>query len=169
MPVYRKYREAMGVEIDQSFSNNRLGLVFNEDDANVAITPGAMSDIFKPTVGDILKCAGDVLRKTRGVKYLFMVGWFSTSKYLTDAVRKAFGDKVKVLIPEDPALAVLKGAVQFGWKTDYVRTRIARKTYGVAIDEIFDKSKHRKLQKITTKSIAKAFFVDSSPKIAQWS
>ena len=143
MPIYRKYKEATGVDAEKSFVNNRLGLIFNEDDSIVAITPGAMSDIFKPTVDEILKCAGNVLRQRIGIKYIFMVGGFSTSKYLTEAVRKAFGDKVKVLIPEDPALAVLKGAVQFGWKPDFVRTRIARKTYGIAVDQHFNDFKHR--------------------------
>ena len=119
-----------------------------------------MGEIFKPTVDEILKCAGDVFRETRGIKYIFMVGGLSTSKYLTDAVRKAFGDKVKVLIPEDPALAVLKGAVQFGWKPDFVRTRI-RKTYGVEVDLIFDKYKHRKERKyreVNNKDYCKSVF-----------
>ena len=161
MPIYRKYKEATGVDIDQSFINNTLGLLFDKDESSVAITPGAMGDIFKPTVDEILKCASDVLRKTRGIKYIFMVGGFSTSKYLTPAVRKAFGDKVKVLIPEDPALAVLKGAVHFGWRPDFVRTRIARKTYGVATDPNFDESKHRmdsKFKKHDNKDYCKGVF-----------
>ena len=55
---------------------------------------------------------------------------------------------MRVLIPEDPALAVLKGAVQFGFRPDFVRTRIARKTYGVGISNIFDPSKHKIQYKI---------------------
>jgi hypothetical protein len=36
-----------------------------------------------------------------------------------------------VIVPEDAELAVLKGAVLFGHKPDYIAARIARYTYGV--------------------------------------
>ena len=152
MAMDKKYKEATGDDMCKSFTNNRLGIIFNDDEYTVGITAATMAGIFKPTVDSILKCTVDVLRKVRRVKYIFMVGGFSSSQYLTTAVRRSFGANVKVLIPEDPALAVLKGAVQFGWNRDFVRARIARKTYGAGCSLPFDESIHMKEKKFTTDS-----------------
>ena len=43
------------------------------------------------------------------LKYMFLVGGFAESPILQREVRHAFGAKLKVLIPQDVALTVLKG------------------------------------------------------------
>jgi hypothetical protein len=45
-------------------------------------------------------------------------------------------------VPEDAELAVLKGAVLFGHKPDYIVARIVRHTYGVRIREDFNPDIH---------------------------
>lgn len=47
------------------------------------------------------------------VSTLLMVGGFSESPFMQDAIMKAFPDK-RVIVPEEAGLAVLKGAVMFG-------------------------------------------------------
>jgi hypothetical protein len=44
----------------------------------------------------------DVLESPRvnGIKFLFLVGGFAESQILQHEVRKTFGDKVKVIIPQ---------------------------------------------------------------------
>lgn len=53
------------------------------------------------------------------VSTLLMVGGFSESPIVLDAIMKAFPDK-KVIVPEEAGLAVLKGAVLFGHESDAV-------------------------------------------------
>lgn len=53
------------------------------------------------------------------VSTLLMVGGFSESPIMQDAIMKAFPDK-KVIVPEDAGLAVLKGAVLFGYQSNSV-------------------------------------------------
>jgi len=43
------------------------------------------------------------------LKYMFLVGGFAESPMLQREIRQAFGAKLKVLIPQDVALTVLKG------------------------------------------------------------
>jgi len=43
------------------------------------------------------------------LKYMFLVGGFAESPILQREIRLAFGAKLKVLIPQDVALTVLKG------------------------------------------------------------
>lgn len=53
------------------------------------------------------------------VSTLLMVGGFSESPMMSDAVMNAFPSK-RVIVPEDAGLAVLKGAVLFGHQSNYV-------------------------------------------------
>lgn len=53
------------------------------------------------------------------VSTLLMVGGFSESPIVLDAIMKAFPDK-KVIVPKEAGLAVLKGAVLFGHESDAV-------------------------------------------------
>jgi hypothetical protein len=46
-------------------------------------------------------------------------------------------DNLFVIIPEDAGLAVLKGAVQFGFNPKVINPRISRFTYGVSTNKGF--------------------------------
>lgn len=47
--------------------------------------------------------------KTPGIEYLFLVGGFAESAMLQAEIRKEFGKQVKVVIPQEASLAILKG------------------------------------------------------------
>lgn len=46
-----------------------------------------------------------------GIKFMFLVGGFAESPMLQQAIRQNFGHLVKILIPYDVSLAILKGMV----------------------------------------------------------
>ena len=156
LSMNKKYQEATGGDIWDSFENNEhLGIIFNDSDSTIAIKSDRMNQVFKPTIDRILKCVDDVMKQIYGIKYIFMVGGLSSSQYLSNAIKEAFGYKAIVFIPEDPALAVLKGAVEFGFTPDFVRSRIARKTYGAGCTLPFDESIHKPENKIMAESGAR--------------
>jgi hypothetical protein len=64
------------------------------------------------------------------LKMIVLVGGFSGCKIIQENI-KSFFPSHRVIVPEDAELAVLKGAVLFGHKPDYIVARIARYTYGV--------------------------------------
>jgi hypothetical protein len=68
-------------------------------------------------------------------------GGFSGCKILQDKIRSFFPN-YHVIVPEDAELAVLKGAVLFGHKPDYIVARIARYTYGVSVMNDFNPAIH---------------------------
>ncbi|VDI31058.1 Hypothetical predicted protein [Mytilus galloprovincialis] len=70
-----------------------------------------------------------------GVHTLLAVGGFSESPVLIDAVKQKLGEKVNVIVPRDPGLAVLKGAVMFGFEPGTIKSRVSRYTY--------EKARHR--------------------------
>jgi hypothetical protein len=53
-----------------------------------------------------------------------MVGGLSESEYVQKSMQTAFPD-INVLIPEDPELAVMKGAVLFGFNPSVITARVA--------------------------------------------
>ncbi|CAC5408689.1 unnamed protein product [Mytilus coruscus] len=70
------------------------------------------------------------------VKMLLAVGGFSQSNILKDAISQKLGPYIRVIVPEDPEVAVLKGAVLYGFEPEIVTARISRFTYGVAVKKI---------------------------------
>ena len=97
-------------------------------DANLII------DMFKQASERIIELISDVLKKMKGsnLKMIVLVGGFSGCKIIQDNI-KSFFPSYRVIVPEDAELAVLKGAVLFGHKPDYIVARIARYTYGVEV------------------------------------
>lgn len=87
------------------------------------------------------------MTKTHTFNQILLVGGFSTCGLVQEAVRREF-PHCRVVIPFDPDLAVLKGAVLFGHNLDLISSRISRFTYGISFNPKFNSAihdiKHRK-------------------------
>ena len=70
------------------------------------------------------------------------MGGFAESPLLQVAVREAFDSKIKVIIPQEVGLTILRGAVLFGLDPTIVRVRRAAMTYGVGVLNRFIVGKH---------------------------
>ncbi|CAC5406610.1 unnamed protein product [Mytilus coruscus] len=75
------------------------------------------------------------------VKHVLMVGGFSECQLMQSAVRKAFPDQ-RIIIPDEAGLSVLKGAVLFGHKPDYIQSRVMRCSYGVKTNVAWNEKKY---------------------------
>ncbi|VDI02849.1 Hypothetical predicted protein [Mytilus galloprovincialis] len=62
--------------------------------------------------------------------------------------RKGGFSRKHVTVPDEAGIAVLKGAVLFGYKPDSISSRITRYTYGVEVVRIFDESKDSLRRKV---------------------
>ncbi|CAG2221299.1 unnamed protein product [Mytilus edulis] len=109
-----------------------------------------MKSLFDASCSNIVKEIKSVLQRVRStdLKTFLLVGGFSECPIIQDAIKQAFPD-VQILIPRhDPGLAVVKGAVLFGHKPDFITSRITRCTYGRRIRPIFDESKHDESKRV---------------------
>ena len=52
-----------------------------------------------------------------GIQYLFLVGGFAESPLLQHEIRRAFSSILKVIIPQDVSLTILKGTHMMKKKT----------------------------------------------------
>ncbi|CAC5404261.1 unnamed protein product [Mytilus coruscus] len=102
-----------------------------------------MKNIFKPTIDSIISLMQSVLDSDGliDVLQILLVGGFSECLLIQDAIKMKFPNK-RVIIPEEAALSVLKGAVLFGHRPFYIESRKMKYTYGIELQNQFDPSKH---------------------------
>jgi hypothetical protein len=108
------------------------------------LMPDAMMRLFQPTLDSIKNTISQVLAcpDVNGMEYLFLVGGFSESPILQFEIRKAFEHLMKIIIPQEVSLTILKGAVCFGLDPTVVTVRRSRLTYGVGVMNRFVRGVH---------------------------
>ncbi|XP_069129994.1 heat shock 70 kDa protein 12A-like [Argopecten irradians] len=84
-----------------------------------------------------------------GIKAIMLVGGFSESPVLQSKVREAFPD-IRMVVPPEAGLAVLKGAVIFGHEPETITTRISKYTYGIDTSVKFEEGVHDPAKLFTT-------------------
>lgn len=106
-------------------------------DASLALS------LFKSTSDDIVSSIKSIVQKKPLSNFagIIFVGGFAECKVIQRSVQTAF-PRQNIVLQEDPGSVVLKGAVLFGYKSDYISSRIAKYTYGVKAIVYFDKNKH---------------------------
>ena len=108
------------------------------------LQPSVVMSLFEPVVSAIIHHIQDllVIPELSGIEYLYLVGGFAESPVLQDAVRNAFRSNIRVVIPQDVSLTILKGAVMFGLDPTLVHIRRSVLTYGVGCLHKFVPGKH---------------------------
>ncbi|XP_071173937.1 heat shock 70 kDa protein 12A-like [Mytilus edulis] len=112
--------------------------------------------LFESTIQEIIKLIGEILQRqtARDVPTFLLVGGFSECVLVQDAIQKKFKDK-KIVIPDEAEITILKGAVLFGHKPDYITSRILGLTYGIRNCVNFDKEKHGEKRRVLYQGIEK--------------
>jgi len=110
-----------------------------------------MKSLFDKTINNIVSLVTDVLRNpaAKDVPLLLLVGGFAECPIVQAAMKKNFSNK-RIIIPEEAGLSVLKGAVLFGHKPDYIASRVMRFSYGAGVATLFDPDKHEQRRKFTS-------------------
>ena len=103
-----------------------------------------MMSFFEPVTATIVHHIQQLLAMPEllDIRYLFLVGGFAESPVLQEAVQNAFRSQLRVIIPQDVSLTILKGAVMFGQDPTLVHIRRSILTYGVGCLNIFIPGKH---------------------------
>ena len=85
----------------------------------------------------------------RDTKIILMVGGFSDSLMLQEAIKKEFS-YLKIIIPRETSSAILRGAVIFGHNPKSIFQRVLKKTYGVGKASPFIEGVHEEKYKTKT-------------------
>ena len=127
--------------------NERIQRFFRENvsvsSGYLNITMGVLGDLHRPIVTKIVEEMKKLLTKQslQDVKTIFFVGGFSEDQFLRKEISRRFSDK-RILIPPDPHLAIICGAVEFAKEPRLLRARVMGKTYGVGVYAKFNPEKH---------------------------
>ncbi|MCX5189953.1 Hsp70 family protein [Streptomyces sp. NBC_00268] len=113
--------------------------------AQIVLSPDEVEGLFDERVDGILDKVAEQLAtigRTRGTdpdpETLVLVGGFARSPWLRERMRARFGERHRILVPPDPALAVLEGAVHFAYRPDVFVSRQAKYTYGFETAKPFE-------------------------------
>ena len=109
----------------------------------IKIEPVEVEELFESSVAAVLQETAERLKEVRlndgppaGPEILLLVGGFAASKYLQESIRLRFGDEVRVIVPDNPAAAVMFGAVRLCHRPASIRSRRARYTYGYSFYQL---------------------------------
>jgi hypothetical protein len=111
-------------------SRYREKLVLTGD--KIRMDADVMKGFFEIPLRSILDHVEKLLAEPRvtSCSAIVMVGGFSESPMLQEHIQEHFPD-MKIIIPEEAGLAVLKGAVIFGHNPTTIAERVCKFTYGV--------------------------------------
>ncbi|KAH3710177.1 hypothetical protein DPMN_069646 [Dreissena polymorpha] len=102
-----------------------------------------MRSFFRATFYEIIQHTSDLLEKPecKGIDAILMVGGFSESNFLQEIVKMMFS-QLKIIVPPEAGLAVLKGAVIYGHCPTAITERISKYTYGIESSVVFNEKIH---------------------------
>lgn len=109
-----------------------------------------LEGFFKDSLDNIVKHVQTILKHTKNIDTILLVGGYSESPMLQETFRSEFKGK-QIIIPQDCNLAVMKGAVLFGFNPQHISARILRYSYGVECEKRFDSNKHPEERRYTDK------------------
>ena len=140
-----------------ALTNEAKCVSVDEEYYSLSLTSTAMRKLFDEPLKKIVGCLNKLLKtpELKGAKYMFMVGGFSQSTILQSEMRSRFGHLLKVLVPDDPALAIMKGSILYGLNPRRIHSRIARKTYGLETMTDFDPRIHKTTKRINANGVTK--------------
>ena len=120
-------------------------------------------DIFNTAVMKVVDKTSDMLKEVSDIKALVLVGGFSESPYLQRVMKDKFDQKIlfgrsrgkqlHVVSPEEPASAVIKGAIVYGHQPKAIESRVCRYSYGIARMMKF-KDYHEEAKRVTIKGVS---------------
>ncbi|XP_060065172.1 heat shock 70 kDa protein 12A-like [Ylistrum balloti] len=93
------------------------------------------SEAVSGTISHVLEVMND------DITTVVLVGGFSESSLVQAQFEEMFPNKV-IVCPQDPGLAVLKGAVLYGFDPSVIKSRVMKYTYGIEINNVFEPTLH---------------------------
>ena len=109
-----------------------------------------MRQFFQPTIRELIKHMQSIVNnpRTDGISIILLVGGSANCELIQEEIRTSF-TSLQLVVPPEPGLAVLRGAVIFGHCPSLINSRILRFTYGNNVCEEFNPETHSEEKKIT--------------------
>ncbi|MEQ2234269.1 hypothetical protein ILYODFUR_030154 [Ilyodon furcidens] len=135
----------------ENFVNSALGASW--DGEFIKISRDKLRSLFDESLEGITQNLSKIFNRDLHIEYILLVGGYAQSQILREHITDQFGHRCKVLCPFRAQEAVMRGAVEFGRNPKVVVSRISSYTYGFAVWEKFDQSKHKEEKKYAANGV----------------
>lgn len=134
---------------DQMLQKSEYADRISVAESKMRLNPEFAKSLFSKSIDKLVSAITGILHKqtVSSISAILLVGGFSESKLVQFYIGKEFPN-TRLIIPKDPTVAVLKGAVLFGHRPDIVTTRVTQCSYGRKIKPIFNPKIHEKSRKV---------------------
>ena len=143
------FEDKFDMEISAKCNSTKYGKKITWLGDKMRMDPALFQSFFDKACSGMVNHIRELLsrERVRGVRIIIMVGGFSESPLLQERIKSAFPGH-RIIVPPDPGLAVLKGAVIYGHDPLAIGERIAKYTYGIGTNQDFDADCHPANRKI---------------------
>ena len=142
------YQEKTGHDLIEDIKRSKYANEIELRRDKIFISHKIMKGLFENSVQTTVAHLKSVLQESEEdkIKAILMVGGFSESPVLQEAIRAEFRH-LQVIIPPAPSSVVLRGSVIFGHDPLTIRQRVLKKTYGSNYTPFFDAKQHQEDKK----------------------
>ncbi|XP_060590164.1 heat shock 70 kDa protein 12B-like isoform X2 [Ruditapes philippinarum] len=107
------------------------------------IDGSVMEGFFEKATKEVVKILSDIRKddEVGDINIAMLVGGLSSSPYIQKKIKDNIPG-LRIFVPNEPSLAVLKGAVLMGHKPKTITEKIARYSYGLSILSTFHEGEH---------------------------
>lgn len=121
---------------------------------SLRISSAKMVEFFQPAMSGILNLLSDLLEALGDniVEVMYLVGGFGGCPYVYTRIKDMFGAWCQIIVPPNPELAVVEGAVLFYSNPSFIQARRADATIGKSVMRQFDYANHDLNRKKTDKT-----------------
>ena len=130
------YQEIHGITLQKAFQEGKMqrqrGAILRKK-TRLQIPSITLMNLIESVSVNVKKFVQELwskLSETGPMDFVIMVGGFSNSPVLQEEVESVI-QTTPLLVPEEAELAVIKGAVIFGWKPETILARRCKYTYGI--------------------------------------
>ena len=111
---------------------------------NLVVFTKVIAKMIARVASQIAEHVTDILKEVdlKDLDAILLVGGFANSPIIKEEMKNLVGEKIRLIVPENSELCVVKGAVMFAWKRDIISLRKSRYTYGFSIDKKFIEGEH---------------------------
>lgn len=126
------FQDEYGEELKSTIKQTNYAGKITWTGDKLRIDAGTIKELFCIATDNIVESVNAILTKDVccGVETILMVGGFSECKLVQECVKNHFSH-MRIIIPDEAGLAVVKGAVLFGHNPHTIVSRITKFTYGV--------------------------------------
>ena len=145
-----KFSNAKGWDINSMIQERySLGDIKVQRNEYLCLETKIMTQLFDPVLSGIVAHLSNLFAKQElsEIECVFLVGGFADSILLQERMKRHFGGRYRIMVPQYASLAVVQGAVMFGQKPSIFESRMMTTTYGIRVHKLFLDGDHPESKK----------------------